>query len=89
MQFNCYFAACGDCWGAEGDSGQCCDTCQEVRDAYKTKQWRFFPSKITQCVNEAVNTTIGTGISYIIRRVILILVGVWRIYFNSYFSYNF
>ena len=57
---NWYFLACGDCWGAETDSGQCCETCQEVRDAYMTKYWRFFPSKITQCVNEAVNTTIGT-----------------------------
>ena len=37
---------CGSCYGAE--SG-CCNTCEDVRAAYKEKNWSFNEASITQC----------------------------------------
>lgn len=34
---------CGSCYGAKR-SGSCCDTCDELRDAYIKKGWAFEPS---------------------------------------------
>ena len=39
---------CGNCYGA-GYSGQCCQTCDDVRNAYAAKGWRFNPQGIAQC----------------------------------------
>lgn len=40
---------CGDCYGA-GEEGQCCNTCEEVKKAYKRKGWSLNDvSKIRQC----------------------------------------
>jgi len=30
---------CGSCYGAEAKEGQCCNTCDDVIDAYKRKRW--------------------------------------------------
>lgn len=30
---------CGSCYGAEERPGQCCNTCDEVRLAYRNKGW--------------------------------------------------
>ena len=30
---------CGDCYGAQSDENKCCNTCAEVREAYKKKNW--------------------------------------------------
>jgi hypothetical protein len=44
---------CGSCYGAETISGQCCNTCDEVREAYRSKGWAFaFAMHITQCQKE-------------------------------------
>jgi len=43
--------ACGNCYGA-GYTGQCCQTCSDVRNAYATKGWRFNPQGIAQCQRE-------------------------------------
>ncbi len=45
---------CGDCYGGEPAEGsRCCNTCDEVRDAYVRKGWSFGnPDGIEQCVAE-------------------------------------
>ena len=42
---------CGDCYGA-GEAGQCCNTCEEVREVYKKKGWQFVMKGVTQCEAE-------------------------------------
>jgi hypothetical protein len=42
---------CGNCYGA-GDAGQCCNTCDDVRNAYKRKGWQFDPQTVEQCTRE-------------------------------------
>jgi hypothetical protein len=43
---------CGSCYGA-GEEGECCDTCEEVRQAYKRKGWVLGKLvDITQCTEE-------------------------------------
>ncbi|ORY07332.1 endoplasmic reticulum-golgi intermediate compartment protein 3-like protein [Basidiobolus meristosporus CBS 931.73] len=44
---------CGSCYGAEDTPDQCCNTCEEVRDAYTKKSWNLGnPDDIEQCVRE-------------------------------------
>jgi len=44
---------CGSCYGAEANPGDCCNTCEQVREAYRTKGWAFVnPDGIEQCVRE-------------------------------------
>ncbi|KAI8055847.1 serologically defined breast cancer antigen NY-BR-84 [Syncephalis plumigaleata] len=44
---------CGDCYGGEKPPSGCCNTCEEVRDAYMRKGWSFTNTdKIEQCVKE-------------------------------------
>ncbi len=39
---------CGDCYGGTSESG-CCNTCEEVREAYIKKGWSFnAPDKVAQ-----------------------------------------
>ena len=40
---------CGSCYGAETEERKCCNTCQEVKDAYTKKTWKFDPRGIEQC----------------------------------------
>ncbi|XP_043527085.1 endoplasmic reticulum-Golgi intermediate compartment protein 3 isoform X2 [Frieseomelitta varia] len=44
---------CGDCYGATNDIIKCCNTCEDVREAYKLKNWAL-PTlgMIKQCKNE-------------------------------------
>lgn len=45
--------ACGSCYGAETPGKQCCNTCEDVREAYRLKGWAFSdPHSIKQCVDE-------------------------------------
>jgi len=45
--------ACGSCYGAETEELKCCNTCAEVRDAYKKKKWSLPNVKtVEQCVKE-------------------------------------
>lgn len=48
---------CGNCYGA-GRPGQCCNTCQSVRDSYERLGWVFKPQGIIQCSTEAYITTL-------------------------------
>lgn len=44
---------CGDCYGAETEQHPCCNTCDEVKDAYRRKGWAFQDVvRIKQCVAE-------------------------------------
>lgn len=44
---------CGSCYGAGFRPDQCCNTCEEVKEAYRQRKWAFpDPQNITQCQNE-------------------------------------
>ena len=44
---------CGSCYGAETMKQPCCNTCQEVENAYRLKGWRLTEKdKISQCIKE-------------------------------------
>ncbi|CAK9876341.1 unnamed protein product [Sphagnum jensenii] len=44
---------CGSCFGAETSDGQCCNSCEEVREAYRLKGWAVTdPEIIDQCKRE-------------------------------------
>jgi len=45
-------AGCGSCYGAETEETKCCNTCEEVKEAYKKKGWTPKPSQIQQCMSE-------------------------------------
>lgn len=43
---------CGSCYGA-GEEGECCDTCDDVKRAYKRKGWHLEnPDSVKQCKNQ-------------------------------------
>jgi hypothetical protein len=42
---------CGDCYGA-GNPGECCDTCEQVKEVYRRKGWHFNMHGVTQCLQE-------------------------------------
>jgi hypothetical protein len=43
---------CGSCFGAERSPNECCNTCEEVRDAYLRKGWAFNSDNVVQCMRE-------------------------------------
>jgi len=44
---------CGSCYGGLEPSNGCCNTCEEVRQAYVNRGWSFStPDSVEQCVNE-------------------------------------
>lgn len=47
--------ACGSCYGAETDQKKCCNSCAEVREAYRKKNWSLSNvASVQQCVDEGV-----------------------------------
>ncbi|CAM8894990.1 unnamed protein product [Rhodiola kirilowii] len=57
---------CGSCYGAEASDDHCCNSCEEVRDAYLKKGWGVTnPEVIDQCKREGyiqkVNGEKGEG----------------------------
>ncbi|SPP75997.1 endoplasmic reticulum-Golgi intermediate compartment protein 3 [Drosophila guanche] len=40
---------CGSCYGAEHNATHCCNTCEEVLDAYRLRKWNVQVDKIEQC----------------------------------------
>jgi len=46
---------CGSCYGAETAENPCCNTCEEVKEAYKKKGWTPKPSQIQQCMSEKLS----------------------------------
>lgn len=58
--------ACGSCYGAESELYKCCNTCDEVRQAYSAKQWSLTNvQNVVQCKDDdylqAINTQTGEG----------------------------
>ena len=46
-------AECGSCYGAEENPGDCCNTCDQVRDAYRKRGWALMGvDNIAQCQKE-------------------------------------
>jgi len=43
---------CGSCYGSERTPEECCNTCEEVRDAYVRKGWGFNADIVVQCQRE-------------------------------------
>jgi hypothetical protein len=44
---------CGDCYGAQTEENPCCNSCKEVREAYKKKNWALRnAASVEQCKNE-------------------------------------
>lgn len=44
---------CGSCYGGEPPQNGCCNTCDDVREAYVRRGWSFSdPDHIDQCVSE-------------------------------------
>jgi len=48
---------CGSCYGAETEDKKCCNTCQEVKQQYLKKSWKFLPTTIEQCRGELFTDT--------------------------------
>jgi hypothetical protein len=48
---------CGSCYGAETREGQCCNSCDDVRDAYASRGWNVgeIASTSEQCARERRN----------------------------------
>eukprot|EP00948_MAST-09A_sp_MAST-9A-sp1_P000506 g506.t1 len=52
---------CGNCYGAASHDFPCCNTCNDVRQAYLAKGWSFTMSEqIKQCQQEGVAALLGT-----------------------------
>ncbi|XP_054668092.1 endoplasmic reticulum-Golgi intermediate compartment protein 3-like isoform X4 [Grus americana] len=44
---------CESCYGAESEDIRCCNTCDDVREAYRRRGWAFKnPDSIEQCKRE-------------------------------------
>ncbi|XP_037042799.1 endoplasmic reticulum-Golgi intermediate compartment protein 3 [Bradysia coprophila] len=43
---------CGSCYGAQVNDTHCCNTCQDVIDAYREKKWNPNTDDFEQCKNE-------------------------------------
>ena len=54
--------ACGDCYGA-GVEGQCCNTCDEVRQAYEIAGWLFRAAEVKQCEKEIMMDTLKDALA--------------------------
>ncbi|XP_045511313.1 endoplasmic reticulum-Golgi intermediate compartment protein 3 [Colias croceus] len=57
---------CGSCYGAAFNESQCCNTCEEVKEAYKIRRWALPDlATIEQCKNdesiEKVNLALKEG----------------------------
>ncbi|KAH9510826.1 Endoplasmic reticulum-Golgi intermediate compartment protein 3 [Dermatophagoides farinae] len=45
---------CESCYGVEATIKKCCNTCQDVREAYNAKGWVFDPAHVEQCKREGI-----------------------------------
>eukprot|EP00090_Calanus_glacialis_P002824 TRINITY_DN12091_c0_g1_i1.p1 TRINITY_DN12091_c0_g1~~TRINITY_DN12091_c0_g1_i1.p1 ORF type:complete len:382 (+),score=116.59 TRINITY_DN12091_c0_g1_i1:53-1198(+) len=46
---------CGSCYGAETEGIKCCNTCEEVKQQYIKKSWKFVPTTVDQCRGELLS----------------------------------
>lgn len=53
---------CGSCYGAAIDPKRCCNTCEEVREAYRERKWALdHLENITQCKEEKFTERLKTA----------------------------
>jgi len=46
-------SGCGSCYGAETTDVKCCNSCEDIREAYRKKGWAFLnPQNYAQCLKE-------------------------------------
>ena len=52
---------CASCYGAEVHPGQCCNTCQDVQNAYQVRGWHFelHDVSIVQCSKERLEQSLA------------------------------
>ncbi len=55
-------SGCQTCYGAESERRKCCNTCDEVRMAYREKNWQFSPYGVAQCADFIKNDGHGHGV---------------------------
>lgn len=48
---------CGSCYGAEKNETHCCNTCQDVIEAYRDKRWNPNTDSFEQCTKEGFVVT--------------------------------
>ena len=54
-------AECGSCYGAQTEDGQCCNTCDEVKEAYRKKGWALTADMdVVQCSKEDFVKTVSS-----------------------------
>ncbi|GJN08020.1 hypothetical protein PR202_ga25904 [Eleusine coracana subsp. coracana] len=46
---------CGSCYGSEESDDQCCNTCEEVRDAYRKKGWALTNVELIDQISHKIN----------------------------------
>ncbi|XP_075159649.1 endoplasmic reticulum-Golgi intermediate compartment protein 3 [Haematobia irritans] len=49
-------STCGSCYGAEHNKTHCCNTCEDVLEAYRQKKWNVQLDKIDQCKDQYKRT---------------------------------
>lgn len=54
---------CGDCYGAQTNETHCCNTCQDVIDAYRERRWQPDTDKFEQCKREHYVDKDGKGLA--------------------------
>lgn len=53
---------CGSCYGAAVDPNRCCNTCEEVREAYRERRWALDNlENISQCQEEKFSEKLKTA----------------------------
>lgn len=46
---------CGSCYGAETEDRKCCNTCDEVKQQYMKKSWKFVAITVDQCKGDILS----------------------------------
>jgi hypothetical protein len=59
--------SCMSCYGAESDRFRCCNTCDQVRAAYRLKNWHFSPIGVEQCKTDLINSHVNLQASEITK----------------------
>ena len=60
-------ASCQSCYGAETSMRKCCNTCDEVRAAYRLKNWHFSPIGVEQCKQDLIDAHVNLQASSITK----------------------
>ena len=64
---NCdIFSACKSCYGAESSTIRCCQTCNEVLQAFKEKGWSYNATGVRQCDSAEITKNNGLILSIFI-----------------------